>query len=177
MVSTWIFNMEINIINNTDVNQKLQASIDELDNIINIIDSLGQISRPSPYLSKYAIILASGTIESCFKIIIADFLLLHTTNESLSSFINNAIRETSKNPSYQNIINVLKGINRELSQKFKDKVGELEHKEQILSALESLVENRNSLAHGGSPTTTASQVKNHFEYAIKVLIVLEEVCS
>lgn len=168
--------MEINVINN-DVNQKLKDSLSELENIINIIESLGQTSRPSPYLSKYSIILASGTIESCFKIIIADFLLLHTTNESLSSFINNSIRETSKNPSYQNIHNVLKGIDKNLSRNFKDKVGALEHKEQILSALDSLVENRNSLAHGGSPTTTASQVKNYFEYAIKVLTVLEEVCT
>ena len=169
--------MYIENINNSDVKGKLEASFEELNNIVQIIDSLGQASRPSPYLSKYAIIRASGTIESCFKIIISDFLLLHTENESLSNFINNTIRYTSQNPSYSNIISVLKGIDKSLGISFKEKVNNLENKEQILDSLKSLVENRNSLAHGGSPSTSALQVKNYFQHAIIVLLVLEEVCS
>ncbi|HIP27543.1 MAG TPA: hypothetical protein EYG80_07810 [Flavobacteriaceae bacterium] len=170
--------MSIENINNTDVKELLRASLEEIKNIENITTNfLGATSPASPYMSRYAIIKACSSIERSFKIIIADFLLLHTTNESLSNFINNSIRHTSTNPKYETIVNVLKGIDKNLGDTFKIKVKEIEDFERVKTSLNSLVNERNKLAHGGSPTSTSGDVIKYFKDAIFILIALENVCS
>jgi len=170
--------MLIENINNTDVKEILRASLEEIENIDNIITNfLGSTSPASPYMSRYAIIKACSSIERSFKVIIADFLLLHTTNESLSNFINNSIRHTSTNPKYETIVNVLKGIDRNLGNNFKIKAKEIEDFEKVKDSLNSLVNERNTLAHGGSPTITSKDVIRHFKNAIFILIALENICS
>ena len=170
--------MSLENINNEDVKAILNSSLKEIENIeLTIRTFLSSASPAAPYMSMYAIIRACGAIERSFKIIIADFLLLHTENDSLSNFINNSIKNTSTNPSYENIVNVLKGIDKDLGDEFKLKVREMEDSERLRSSLKSLVNERNKFSHGGSPTSSAGDIIRYFQDSILILLVLEEVCS
>jgi len=169
--------MTIDDIVNNDVKSLLDEAIIELENIVNIIEIFGATSRPAPYMNKYAVIKACGSIERAFKIIISDFLQSHTNNDSLKSFININIRESSKNPSYDNIMSTLKDVDIELKNNFKFQINTLDDKELVLDSLKSLVQDRNNLAHGGSPTVTAHQVVNYFKNAVIVIVILNQVCS
>ena len=70
-------------------NPYVQALVDECDNdfvrIERIIDVLTNTNPAVPYLTKYVIIKACGTLEQAFKIIISDFKALL----GISGFISN----------------------------------------------------------------------------------------
>ena len=63
------------IMNNTSVQSYLNDCQNELDNILTIIDSMGKTANFVPYLTKYAIIKACGTIERAYKDIISDYCI------------------------------------------------------------------------------------------------------
>ena len=73
--------------NNRNAEEKINQCVSELERIKNIIISLGKMSNPVPFLTKYAIIKSCGTIEACFKEIIADYKV-HEQNEKIKNFIN-----------------------------------------------------------------------------------------
>lgn len=162
-------------------NQFAQSIIDEcrdeLDHILQTVDAIGQTSRPVPYMNKYAIIKASGTIERAFKTIIADYLENGTTNTSLQSFIDNQIRQNSQNPSYNNICSTLKKIDEILLAQFKDKVNLLIDKSRVLASLQSLVDDRNDLAHGGTPPASIGQTLQYYQDSIQIIECLDDVCQ
>lgn len=58
--------------NNLDVERLLQECRDELGSIKALLTGMGDAALPSPYIKKYAVIRATGSIESGFKQIIAD---------------------------------------------------------------------------------------------------------
>ena len=58
--------------NNLEVMNLLQECRDELHAIQALLTGIGDAARPAPYVKKYAVIRAAGSIEAGFKQIIAD---------------------------------------------------------------------------------------------------------
>jgi hypothetical protein len=83
--------------NNPDVDQVLSACDAELNHVQTIIISLGATSAVVPYLTKYAVVRACGSIETSFKAVIADYCS-HRSKSQVKRFINRRIRDGSANP-------------------------------------------------------------------------------
>ena len=167
--------MEFNI-SNTSVADQIESCFDEFHKIKNIIDGLGAMSHPVPYLTRYSIVRACGTIEFGFKTIISD-INSNGQSSQIKQFIDKKFRNSSMNPSFSNICKSLAEFDSTWQQRFKESINGLEYKNRILSSLESLNEARNSFAHGGAPSTSFASLENYFKDCIIILECIEKTLS
>jgi hypothetical protein len=158
--------------NNTDVQRILDESNAELLNVQVIIGGLGIASNITPYLTRYAVIKACGTIEQSFKTVIADFGVKRSKKQ-VKQFIDRKVRENSANPSFSNICSLLSAFDGNWSATFKANVKGLPNSAQMLTSLQSLVDARNSFAHGGNPTATINDVITYYHDARSIIEQLD----
>jgi hypothetical protein len=160
---------------NNEVSQILSDCSRELESIRALLVGLGDGANPTPYVKKYAVIRATGAIEVGFKQIIAD-KVDDGCNIQVKSFIKKKVRESSFNPKFGMIENLL----IEFDQRWKDKFDELlslEDKPALKGALTELVNARNEFAHGGNPDVDIDKTITCFENGKKVLKILDEVVN
>lgn len=160
---------------NNDVSQILSDCSRELESIRALLVGLGNGANPTPYVKKYAVIRATGAIEVGFKQIIAD-KVDDGCNLQVKNFIKKKVRDSSFNPKFGMIENLL----TEFDQRWKDKFDELlslEDKPALKGALTELVNARNEFAHGGNPDVDIEKTIAFFENGKKVLKILDEVVN
>lgn len=161
--------------NNKNAQSSIDSCIEELERIETLIDNLlGHTSPIIPYLTKYAIVRACGTIEYCFKTIIAD---LHTGTPQVLNYIDNTIRSSSMNPSISNMCTTLKKFDENWNTSFIEKIRIHEHPQRLRDSIESLNSARNSFAHGGTPTSTFENIKGYFNDTVLLIQMLDEIVN
>lgn len=161
--------------NNGSAQTSIESCIEELQRIDTLIENLlGHTSPIIPYLTKYAIVRACGTIEYCFKTIIAD---LHVGTPQVMNYIDNTIRSSSMNPNIANICNTLKKFDENWNNSFTEKIRSHEHPQRLRDSIESLNSARNSFAHGGTPTSSFENVRNYFNDTVIIIKMLDEVVN
>ena len=161
--------------NNAEVSQILQDCAEELNNIRALLVGLGDAANPTPYVKKYAVLKATGAIETGFKQIIAD-KVDDGCNVQVKNFIKKKVRESSFNPKLGLIENMLIEFDQRWNEKF-DELLSLEDKPTLKGALTELVNARNEFAHGGSPDVDIEKTISCFENGRKVLEILDEVVN
>lgn len=154
--------------NNADVDLQLTQCRTELDHVQTTIGAVGIMSPVTPYLTKYAVIRACGSIEVSFKALVADFCS-RRSKKQVKRFIHMKIRKGSTNPSQSNIMNILNLFDEDWKKSFKANLKADPDKQQLLDSLQSLVDARNEFAHGGNPTLTIADILQHFDRARRVV--------
>lgn len=162
--------------NNKDVDMQLHQCQQELDHVQSCIITLGITSPVAPYLTKYAVIKACGTIEVSFKALIADFCSKRSKKQ-IKRFISKRIVKGSANPSHDNIVKFLDQFDEDWKKSFQANLKMDPDRTHMLSSLDSLVFARNDFAHGGNPTISMSDVIRHFDYARKVIEHIDSVVT
>lgn len=153
--------------------ESIENCKEQLDRIFHLIEGIGHTAPMIPFLTNYAIIKACGTIEFCFKTIICD---LHAgSSPQISNYIDNTLRNSSMNPSFDNIHKTLKKFDDSWNIEFKNKLKERPNYQRLKSSLDSLNNARNSFAHGIDQTASFEDIKRYFEDALEVLEVLDRV--
>ena len=161
--------------NNQNAQSSIDSCIEELDRIDTLIKNLlGHTSPIIPYLTKYAIVRTCGTVEYCFKTIIAD---LHSGSPQVMNYIDNTIRSSSMNPSIPNICSTLKKFDENWNNSFTAKIRDHEHPERLRDSIESLNNARNSFAHGGTPSSSFENVRDYFNDTVTIIEMLDEVVN
>lgn len=160
--------MALNIVN-INAKASILNCLQELERIEGIIDLLGGTSNPVPFLTRYSIIKACGTIEYSFKTIISDHRYTEHS-EQVQRFIDEKFRNSSMNPNYNNICKALNSFDEEWCKKFKEKINNDADKTRLQDSLKSLNTARNDFAHGKSPTTS---FKNVYDYFIDCIVIME----
>lgn len=158
--------------NNSVAQSFIEQCDNDLEKIENIIDVLGSTNNTVPFLTKYAIIKACGTLEQCFKTIITDFSC-SGQNTQTKNYINKTFRESSMNPSLSNIHSSLLKFDDNWHDDFKMLLTADPEGDRIKASIASLNNGRNEFAHGGNPTMAFADVKKYFEDAKKILIHLD----
>ena len=159
--------------NNLTVKQSLDDCTVELESIQKIIDVFGKSHSIVPYLTNYAIIKCTGTIENSFKSIISDFH--NTLPKQAKKYIDTTFTNSSMNPSKDNICKSLLRFDEEWNKNFKAKLASKADKEKIESSLKSLNDARNEFAHGGYPKVSFLSVKTYFEDSKKIIEYLDDI--
>lgn len=157
--------------NNSEVLRLMDDCRDELNRVQLIINGLGPASNIVPFLNKYAVIKACGIVEVCYKSIMADFCD-RRSKAQVKSFLKKHVRDSSKNPNYNNICTLLKEFDVNWNTKFRNRVNAHPDRTRIMTSIESLVDARNEFAHGGNPTLTVTDVINYFS---DFRIIIEEI--
>lgn len=160
-------------IKNSAVSERIENCFEELKNIEYVLKGFGATSKPAPYLTRYSIIKACGVVEFGFKSIIAD-AQVHSHSIQIKNFIDAKFRNSSMNPSIDNIYRSLKSFDDEWNKLFKLLVKGQPDKSKLLDSLESLKDARNTFAHGGTPSTSFNSVVEYFKDSVIILQLIEE---
>jgi len=134
---------------------------EELEAISAIRKIVGLDSPIMLYLTRYAIIKSCGTVEFCYKNLIADFCE-DSQSQQTKNFITNKVRNSSDSTWLA---------------KFKSEINSLSEKDKILTSLKSLNDARNDFAHGGNPSASFEDIRKYFEDARQLIILLDEIIN
>jgi len=160
---------------NAEVSEILDDCHQELESIRLLLMGLGDGARPSPYVKKYAVIRATGSIEVSFKQIIAD-KVDEGSHIQIKNFIKKKIRNASCNPKLGLIETMLDEFDSRWRDKF-DELLSLEDKPALKGALTELVNARNTFAHGGDPNIEIDKTIDCFKNGQKILEILDSVVN
>lgn len=160
--------------NNAEAQSSIDICHEELQRIYHLVEGHGT-SPIVPFLTNYSVVRACGTIEFCFKTIISDSL--SGNSAQLRNYIDNTIRNSSMNPSRDNICSMLKKFDIEWNTRFKQILNDHEHSERLKSSLNSLNSSRNSFAHGDPLTSSFDDVKNYFNDSVIIIEMLDNVVT
>jgi hypothetical protein len=160
--------------NNPDVEKMLIECEFELNKVKSMIDSLGWNSNIVPFLNKYAIIKACGTVEVAYKAIVADHCNRRTKIQ-VKNYIDKKVRDSSRNPTYSNLCGLLKEFDDSWNNDFKNRVSSHPSGNVIPDSLNSLVSARNDFAHGGNPSITINDVVSHFSMCRIALELMDDI--
>lgn len=160
--------------NNSEVQREIDECWRELNHVKSLIDGLGPTSNITPFLTKYTIIRACGSIEYSFKSIIADHCE-RRSKKQVKRFISRRVREGSANPSYDMICKFLHDFDSDWKKEFKKRINDEPNKTYLLTSLQSLVDARNDFAHGGNPSASISDIIDYFRHAKRIIEILDEI--
>ncbi len=158
--------------NNHDVETLLSECDGELTTITALLTGIGDAATPTPYIKKYAVIRATGSIESAFKQIIAD-RVDRDSHAQLKTFIAKKIRNSSCNPKLDMIQSMLSEFDEKWRSRFDEKMA-LSDQPSLKGALTELVKARNSFAHGGAIELPIERTVECFKLACTVLHILDD---
>lgn len=159
--------------NNQNAENAISDCQNEFTALAVLIQQTGVASPLGRYLTHYSLIRACGTIEYAFKTIIADFHV--NISPQLTTYLDNKIRSSSCNPSYQNMLNMLGDFDDQWKTNFKNQVNALPNSQRVLFSLNSLNSNRNALAHGQGCTVTFNDIHTYFTDAVQIITVLDSI--
>ena len=160
--------------NNPDAQNIIDKCLEELQRIYHLVEGHGT-SPIVPYLTNYSVVRACGTIEFCFKTIISDSLSGHSSQ--IANYINNTIRNSSMNPSRDNICGTLKKFDENWNLEFKEQLNSHEHSERLKLSLNSLNSSRNSFAHGDPVSSSFEDIRNYFNDSVIIIKMLDSIVN
>lgn len=158
--------------NNLEVSKLLSECREELVSIQALLMGIGDAARPAPYVKKYAVIRAAGSIEIGFKQIIAD-RVDRDSHTQLRNFISKKIRNSSYNPKLEMIKTMLTEFDETWRARFDEKMA-LADQPVLSGALTELVKARNSFAHGGAAELPIDKTIECFDHGCTVLLLLDQ---
>lgn len=156
--------------NNTLANDAIVTCLSDFDKISGIIEK-DPISPIVKYLTNYCIITSCGSLEFSFKTIIADYY--ENISPKFHNYLDNKLRGSSCNPTYQNILSTLKDFDPERQERYKNLLKARSDYERIHKSLDSLNNNRNSIAHGINISTSFNDVHTFFKDSIIFIETLD----
>ena len=160
---------------NQQVNDIIEDCQADLDRIFHLIEGLGSLAPASGYLTKFALIRICGTLEVCYKKLIADYY--ESISPELQRFITIHVRDASLNAKYENICKVLSDFDEGKYDAFKTSINARTDKNDLLHAISDLNNARNSVAHGDSTSMSFKEMKQKFESSVILLKELEQVLN
>lgn len=158
------------------VRDMLDECSSELVSIENILNVLDPFDRTRAYLTKYALIKASGTLESAFRSIIADYFSGFQIPQ-IDTYLNNTVRINSSSVLYANICKLLSKFDDNWAQSFKAKISVRSDGAQLIQSSKSLVANRHAFAHGSEPTATFNDIKRYYSEVLMMIYELDSVIT
>lgn len=159
--------------NNKDVKNLLDDCLKELNEISSLLTGLGDGANPTPYIKRYAVIRATGSIETAFKQTIADKIDKDSRSQ-VKNFIRKKVRDSSCNPKLNAIENMISEFDDRWRARFDEQMA-LDDKPRLKGALTALVDTRNEFAHGGSPNLPIDATLQYFKDGVRVIEILDAV--
>jgi hypothetical protein len=159
---------------NVEAESVIETASKNIENAKLIMDNLKIDDILRSFLTHFAIVKASASIEVAFKTIIAD-ACVKGANQQAKNLIDNKIRESSCNPSYDNICRVLKEVDEEWCDNFKERIKAIPDRDKNIVSLKSLVDARNHVAHGKTTTVTINSIVEYFSSSLIIIRILDEV--
>lgn len=120
------------------------------------------------HVAKYLTVLISGMYEDIIRNIVKEYIQKEVNALQIKNFMNNTIDNSFRNPAHQN----LKGFFNRFDKDWMKKLDEKLEKKDI-DALDSIVAQKNLIAHGENSCITLGDIKKYYEYSKNIIIEID----
>ena len=151
------------------MNFKVTSYIGKLDSLFTLADTISD-DEVKGHFAKYLCIRTSGLVEVFFKTQIEDYAV-GTSPKPIVSFVNHKFK-TFTNINTKKINDLFEMFSLEWQQRFNDEMSE-----EQKSALNSVISNRNNIAHGNADSISLTNAKEYYLKVKEVLVILDGIIS
>lgn len=157
-----------------ELREMLDQCTEELNDIGERISTLSPLDKVRRYFTNYALIKACGTVEFVYRSIVADYFS-QLSNNRIDTYLDETIRKGSMSAKYDMMKNLLGKFDEQWKKDFQNAVGSASNKNQMIDASNSLVNNRNTFAHGKSPTATFLEIKQYYADVVQLIQIFDDI--
>lgn len=151
-------------------NQEISSNKQRLDNLFKKITAFSTDTDLQSHWARYLCILVSGFLETSVRIIYREYAKKKATPQ-VANFVEGKL-EDFQNPKMEKILQLTGLFSKEWANELR-----LETEGELKDAVDSIANNRNQIAHGGSVGISYSQIKSYYDRAIEVIELIENQCS
>ena len=151
-----------------ELKELLDECTQELEDIDKKISELKPFDKTKNYLTQYALIKSCGTVEYVYRSIVADYFSQFAVPQ-MDTYIESTVRSGSMSAKYDNMRGLLNKFDEAWAETFKTNVQNMPDGQIIIAASNSLVANRHTFAHGGVPSATFKDIKQYYNYVLKLI--------
>lgn len=142
----------------------------KLNNLFSKIEDLSEDLELQAHWARYLCVLTSGFLETSIQAIFSNFTQ-KTASPKVANFVENKLKEF-QNPKMEKILLLIKLFSSEWESLLRNRTeGELK------DAVDSIVNNRNKIAHGDDVGITYARMYNYYKNAVTVIELIENQCN
>ena len=149
--------------------QRLHSITTRLDRVFNLADSI-QEEEIKSHLARYLCILTSGYFEESIKIIIEYYASKNAT-PNIVNYVSQTTRKLT-NLNTEKIENFLSSFNPKLKDDFNYLLTD-----EGKDALDSVIANRNNIAHGKNVGVSYIRIRNWYNNIKKIIVNIRSILS
>lgn len=138
------------------------------------LQALQPFDKEVRYLTNYALIKASGTVEVVYRSIVADHFS-QLSNSRIDTFLDAAVRNGQMSAKYEQMCNLLQKFDVGWRDSFKAAVLANPDGQRLMAASNSLVTNRHAFAHGKNPTASFQDIKRYYQDVLQLIAIFDSV--
>lgn len=146
---------------------RLESQERKLDNLFLQINQV-QDDEIKAHMSKYFCVLISGYLENVLKFLVANYSE-GSSPQAISAYVQNTMRSAT-NLSGEKLSKLLKRFDDDWEGDFLNIVSE-----QQLESLNSIISNRNSIAHGQQDNISYSLIGQYFSDVKQIVLILKNI--
>jgi hypothetical protein len=140
------------------VSKYAKAKLDYLDSLFHDFESQKLDDYTKSHIAKYLTVLCSGIFEDIIKNFVIELTHRENINREIKEFVFKQIKKSFQNPSYENLKSFIEKFNDTWGKELRSHI-----EDKNIDALNSIVNNKNLIAHGNSSDITFSIIKQHYE--------------
>lgn len=150
--------------------QVVKQSKQRLDHIFSQVSAFSSVPELESHWARYLCVLVSGFVETSVQTLFSEYAKKRSSPE-VASYVESRLKRF-QNPSMQRILD----LSGEFNPAWRDSLAAATEGEPK-DAIDSIVANRNNIAHGESVGVTYSRIQRYYENAIKVVDLIDTQCS
>lgn len=149
-------------------NREANQHKDRLDDLFKQVSEVSDINLQGHW-ARYLCVLVSGFIEVSIRAILTEY----AKSRADTSVANYVIRDLHRfrNPNMERILQTLGAFNPAWSDNVRART---EAEYELKAAIDTIIANRNGIAHGENVGITYTTIRNHYRNAVSVIEIIEE---
>lgn len=151
-------------------NKEVVRYQNRLDHLFTQIRAFDYEPEVQAHWARYLCVLVSGYLETSVRAILSEYVR-DKAHENIARFVSEKLDDL-RNPKMGKILDLVRAFNLKWGADL-----EAATKGRLWSVVDSIVDNRNHIAHGQHSGISYALIKQYYEDAKKVVEVLDSLCS
>lgn len=150
---------------------RVRTEFDSIDESIKKVENHTGDAEIASYLSSFLAVMICGVYEDCIEHLICQ-KAAKAQDPEVYQYVRSTIAESFRNPKFARIVEILTKFSRGYADALKNNI---EDKSKV--ALDSIVENKNAVAHGRPSNVTILDIKDYHNRCIPIFESLENILA
>lgn len=149
-------------------NQVVKSRFDLIDDAIKRVEAYQGDTQIASYLSSFLAVMISGIYEDCIEHLFCE-RAAKVNDAELYQYVKKTIAQLFRNPKFANLLDITQRFSDKWTRNLKNKIP---YGSKV--ALDSIVDNKNAVSHGGTSNLTISDIKDYHSRCRRIFVTLEK---